>query len=118
MAMGVASGAAGTGDIWQVTLALAVVVLAILALAWLLKRLQRGAISGSAHLKVVASLPVGPRERVLLVDVAGTQVLLGVTAQQITALHHFGGQVVPPETPGTADFATRLRQAIGSGSTR
>ena len=48
-------------------------------------------------------------------DVAGTQVLLGVTAQQITALHRFGGQVVAPETRGAADFATRLRQAIGAG---
>ena len=93
-------------------------MLAILALAWLLKRLQSGAISGSAHLKVVASLPVGPRERVLLVDVAGTQVLLGVTAQQITALHRFRAQVVAPEAPGSGDFATRLRQAIGSGSVR
>ena len=118
MGMGATASAAGTGSVWQGTLALVAVVLAILALAWLLKRLQSGVISGSAHLKVVASLQVGPRERVLLVDIAGTQVLLGVTAQQITALHRFRDQVVAPESARSADFATRLRHAIGSGGAR
>ena len=64
---------------------------------------------------VLAALPLGPRERLVLVDAAGSHILLGVTAQQITALHQFSEPVVLPDGGNAADFALRLREALGRG---
>lgn len=63
-------------------------VLALIAgLAWLLKRLPGTGLRHNGQLRVVASLAMGQRERLLVVDVAGQQLLLGVTATGISKLH-------------------------------
>ncbi len=72
-------------DSWALSSGLVIGV--ILLLGWLLRRL-RGAqmFGGSRQLKVVASLALGQRERLLVVQVGEEQRLLGVTAQQISDL--------------------------------
>ena len=103
----------GMSGVWEVALGLLIVVAAIVAVGWVMRRLYPGAMSASQQMKVIAALPLGPRERLLLVDVAGTQLLLGVTAQQINQLHLFSEPVVLPPTPVAGDFALRLRDALG-----
>ena len=112
-----ATPAAGPGmsGVWEVAAGLMVVVLAILAIGWFAKRLYPGAMSSTRALKVVAALPLGPRERILIVDASGQQFLVGVTAQQVTSLHHFSEPVVLSETPATGDFALRFKEALGRG---
>lgn len=105
----------GMSGIWEVAAGLLVVVVAILAIGWFARRLYPGAMSGTKALKVVATLPLGPRERLLIVDAAGVQILVGVTSQQVSALHHFTEPVVLSEVPVAGDFALRLREAIGRG---
>lgn len=68
-------------------LALVAVLALIVGLAWLLKRLPGSGLRSSEQLRVVTSLAVGQRERLLVVQVGGQQLLLGVTAQSITPLH-------------------------------
>lgn len=71
----------------QVTLSLLLVLGAVFVAAWLLRRvrgLQR-ARSGEG-LAVVAELAVGPRERIVLLEVAGERVLLGVAPGGVRAL--------------------------------
>jgi flagellar biogenesis protein FliO len=51
----------------------------------------------------------------LLVDAAGQQLLLGVTAQQITALHAFA-EALPLAEARPAEFALRLREVLGKGT--
>ena len=106
----------GLSTVADVALALGLVVLAIVVLAWALRRLQGGAAVANAQLRVVAALPVGPRERVLVVDAGGTQLLLGVTATQITRLHEFAQPVVAADRPVAGEFAARLRHALGKGT--
>lgn len=106
----------GMSGVWEVALGLLVVVLAIVAVGWLMRRLYPGGTTGTQALKVLAALSLGPRERVLLVDAGGTHILLGVTTQQITALHHFSEPVVLPEAGGPGDFALRLKEALGRGA--
>ncbi len=101
--------------VWDIALGLLVVVVAIIAVGWVMRRMYPGAMSGTRTLKVVAALPLGPRERLVLVDAAGTHILLGVTGQQISALHHFSEPVVLQEPPVGGDFALRLRDALGKG---
>jgi flagellar protein FliO/FliZ len=74
------------------------VVAAILGAAWLLKRLQGGGAARSGLMRTVAALPVGARERVVIVEVRDTWLVLGVTAHTVNVL-----QAVPrPEGHGTA----------------
>lgn len=70
----------------QVTLALAAVLVAIFALAWLLRRVR--AVAGRADaLAVLAEVRVGPKERAVLIKVGGSQLLVGVAPGQVSTLH-------------------------------
>jgi flagellar protein FliO/FliZ len=82
--------------IGQVSSVLAVIVLLILACGWLAKRFGFApkTVTGQA-LKVSATVQVGQRERVVIVDTADARLVLGVTAQQITHLHSL--PPLPPE---------------------
>lgn len=86
----------------------------VLIAAWLVKRsggMQSWRSGGS--MKVVAALSVGPRERVLLVEVGGQQWLLGVTPSAINNLHHFAQPII---AAGSADeFSHKLRQLLPQG---
>lgn len=112
---GAAQSGPGLAGIWEVTLGLALVVALILVAAWAMRRMVPGAAGGQSALRIVAALPLGPRERLLLVDVAGQQLLLGVTAQQINALHRFDEPLALPAQHG-GEFATRLREMLAPGT--
>jgi len=78
---------------WSFLMLLLVVAL-IPAALWLVKRVQTLQPAGAPRqLEVLAQLPVGPRERVLLVRVQERCLVLGATAQQITLL---GEADLPP----------------------
>ena len=64
---------------------LIVVIFAIFAMAFVAKRFNLG-ISGNRSIKVVSALSLGTRERVVVIEVAGKQHLLGVTSQQVNHL--------------------------------
>jgi flagellar protein FliO/FliZ len=86
----------------------------VLIAAWLVKR-SGGlpALRGGNALKVVAALSVGPRERVVLIELGGQQWLLGVTPTAINHLHHFAEPIV---AAGSGDeFASKLRQLLPQG---
>lgn len=91
-----AAPAVSTGSVvTQVSSVLAVIVLLILACAWLARRLGFAPKTVSSQaLKLSASVQVGQRERVVIVDTAEARLVLGVTAAQITHLH-----TLPPVAP-------------------
>lgn len=97
-------------SIAQIILALGAVLAAIFLLAWLAKRIN-GVHAAHQQMKVVATLAVGTRERVMLVQVGEKQVLLGVTAGSISHLASYDEPVIPQDTPKEA-FAVSLRQAM------
>ncbi|WP_039058471.1 flagellar biosynthetic protein FliO [Enterobacter sp. Bisph1] len=72
----------------QVSGALMGMIAVILIIAWLAKRFGLGGKTASARgLKVSASTTVGPRERVVIVDVEDARLVLGVTPTHINLLH-------------------------------
>lgn len=86
-------GAAGQGStmvegsMFQVMLGLGFVLALMLGLAWLLRRwgaLPRGT---AGVIRVIGGSMVGQRERVVLVEVADTWLVIGVAPGRITALH-------------------------------
>jgi flagellar protein FliO/FliZ len=105
---------AAAGSIGSAVLALVMVVGLILALAWLAKRMPgfRGGSAGSA-LRVVGSLALSPRERLVVVAVGNTQLVLGVGAGGTRTLHTLSEPLPMPETGGTPAFAQLLSQHFG-----
>lgn len=85
------SPAVSGGMLTQLTLGLAVVLALAVGLSWLLRRHvpPRG-----GAIRVIGGLPLGSRERLLLIEVDETRLLIGVTSQQIQTLHIF-----PPAPP-------------------
>jgi flagellar protein FliO/FliZ len=70
----------------QVTFGLAVVLAAIVACAWAFRRLQSGMGGLPRLMKVVGGVMVGQRERVVVVELEGEWLVLGVTPQQVNLL--------------------------------
>lgn len=99
----------GQGYAW-VVLWLAVIVVLIPVSLWVFKRTGVGGAGrpGAAGLRHVASLALGPQQRVMTVEVGEGEsrrwLVLGVTPQNVTTLH-----VMPP---GPAQEAA-LRPATG-----
>ncbi|MGB2681421.1 MAG: flagellar biosynthetic protein FliO, partial [Candidatus Competibacter sp.] len=89
----VAAVTPGGGMLAQLTLGLVVVLALAVGLSWLLRRY---ALPRDGLIRVVGGLPLGSRERLLLVEVDKTRLLLGVTATQIQTLHVFAPGTAPP----------------------
>ena len=72
-------------DALGMIMSLFMVLVVIIISAFVLKKFQRVSHS-SSPMKVVASLPLGTKERIVVVEVNGEQLLLGVSQQQVTLL--------------------------------
>ena len=105
---------AAAGSIGSAVLALVMVIGLILALAWLAKRMPglRGG-SASSALRVVGSLALSPRERLVVVAVGDTQLVLGVGAGGTRTLHTLSEPLPVTETAGSPAFAQLLSQHFG-----
>jgi flagellar protein FliO/FliZ len=115
-----ATAAPGTASgIGQVMLALVVVLAAVFGAALLFKRMRGFAAGRSNGIEVVAQTSVGAKERVVIVRVAGSRLLLGVASGQVTLLQTLPSEpdAVPPEavtaSPQVARFAELLRRSLG-----
>ncbi|HAT7728740.1 flagellar biosynthetic protein FliO [Enterobacter cloacae] len=111
-----------TGSVLMtVTGALALIILLMVVMAWAARRsgLARRLNNAQGNITLVATQSLGPRERLVLVDVGEQRLVLGVTASQITCL---ATQARPENAPQTSEPATtfplmleRLRQKYRPG---
>lgn len=99
----------------QMLFGLAMVVAVIGGIAWAAKKYAKPVLGSSPLLKTVASAHLGPRERVVVVEIGEEWLVLGITAQQITALHHLPRRELPAEPPTARgiDFQSLLARTIG-----
>ena len=96
-------------DVLNVGGSLTMVLLAVVIIAWLYG--LRG--SSGQVIQVVASQALGPKERVLIVEVAGQQLVLGVTAAGMRTLHVLESPVdTGAEPDAVQSFAARLGEAL------
>jgi len=91
-AQGTASQAAavpslGGAGIVQTGFGLVLVLALLFGLAWLAKRFGLQRPLGGGNVRIVGSAAVGQRERVVVVEVAGDWVVLGVAPGQVRSLH-------------------------------
>lgn len=79
--------AVSSGSIVQIIFSLLLVLAAIVLVAWLLKRMNMTQMGSGSLLKVVSSVSIGQRERIVLVEVNDTWLMVGVCPGQIRTLH-------------------------------
>ena len=108
--------AVSVGGVLQMLLGLAVVLGLVLGLAWVMKRYSGHIGGGAGAIKVIAGAAVGQRERVVLVEVAGTWLVVGVAPGRVSALHTMPRGELPPAPaagshPAPA-FAEWLRRKV------
>jgi flagellar protein FliO/FliZ len=108
------AGAGMGGQLVQLLLGLLLVIGLIFLLAWLMRRVQQIVPRGGQVIKVLATQPLGPRDRLVLVQVGSEQVLLGLTPGTITPLHVLKEAVhLPDAEPASGEFAQRLMELLG-----
>lgn len=110
-----ASPAADAGSLGGLVFSLLLIVGLILALGWLARRMPGfgGGAASKTGLRLVASLAVGARERVVVVEVGGTQLLLGVGAGGVRTLHTLDEPLPESATGAPSPFAQVLAQHFG-----
>ncbi|UXI00574.1 flagellar biosynthetic protein FliO [Photobacterium sp. TY1-4] len=93
--------------------ALILVVMVILFLAWLLKRMKLPGIQGGdGTMKILRQLPVGQRERIVLLQVGEEQLLVGITQQNISLISKLAQPVSTDEGTGGGEFASHLTNLL------
>lgn len=106
------------GSLAKLGLGLFAVVFLIVAMAWVMRRM--GGLPGAAtgSLRVLGGLSMGTRERVVLIQVGETQLLLGVAPGRVQTLHVLDQPIMPSEStkPGKGNFAASLSAALQRGN--
>ena len=109
-----------SGYLVQLIMGLLFVLLCIVVLAWLAKRVNRLQSSSDGSLQVLGGISMGARERVVLVQVGETQLLLGVAPGRINMLHQLEepleragtGSGDRAEMPFARGFSEKLNSAL------
>jgi flagellar protein FliO/FliZ len=93
----------------------------IYGLSWFVKRFSQGGFTQNSTIKMLSAMPLGTRERIMLVDVGGKQILLGITATTINTLHVFDDPVINTTEnikPATSDFSQKLMALLQKNTTQ
>jgi flagellar protein FliO/FliZ len=102
------------GALVQGLFGLVIVLAALMAFFWLLRRFSPGQTGAQGAVKVVGGVMLGTRERLVVVEVDGTWLLLGVGGGQITAVHTMPRPqgYESPAIPVGAGFAEKLKEFL------
>jgi len=103
----------GAGSLLQVFIGLALVLALVLGTAWALRRMGRVPGLSNQAIKMIGAAAVGTRERVVLLEVSGTWILVGVAPGQIRSLATLPkSEIAPAEAPApqSAPFAHLLKR--------
>lgn len=104
------------GSLAQLSLSLVGIVVLILAISWALKRLKLAGPRGSGEIAVIDELSLGPRDRIALIRVGDSQVLIGIGSGGIVSLTPLPAPIAIKPAAQTPAFADRLRDIMrGSG---
>ena len=108
------------GYLMQVIGSLAIVFGAVVLMAIVVKRVNRSPSIGKASLSVMGSTSVGTREKVVLINAAGQQILVGVAPGSVRTLHVFDEPLAnnPIDDAQPADFSAVWQSVNPFGSTR
>jgi flagellar protein FliO/FliZ len=120
-----ASPAAGLA---QVTLSLMLVLAAVFAAAWVVRRMRNFGRPGAGAINIIADIALGQKERAVLIQVGAQQLLVGVAPGRVNTLHVLaepvrtndaqrgggGDELSPSSSPSPMpDFKSILKRSLG-----
>lgn len=80
-------------------LGLALVIALLIGGMWLLKKVNGAHKGNNTIVRIVAGTALGPRERVVVVELGQNWLVLGVTPNSINTLAEMPRQPMPPDAP-------------------
>jgi flagellar biosynthetic protein FliO len=113
-----------TGSLLQTIFALVLVLALLAALAWLAKRYGPKIAGGGGNLRMVGSLNIGGRERIMVVEVGDQWIVVGASPGRINALATMpkqeaasaggvqSGATLAGQAPSATSFSDWLKQTI------
>jgi flagellar protein FliO/FliZ len=119
-ALAASSVPSSAGSIVQMLFGLGITLALLFGGLVVLKRLQASRVSQPGTLRVISAIPVGPRERVVLVAVGKQVLVVGVAPGRVSALHTMQLEDLPPtpepasplKNPLSGEFAKRLKNIL------
>lgn len=103
-----------TGDyLLQVIGSFVVVILLLVGVLVLLRRFNGVSSQMSGNMRVISSIGVGQRERVVLLQVGEEQILVGVGPGNVRKIHAFDEPVVEPSASTNPSFSDVWKVATG-----
>ena len=101
------------GSFLQAMLALLLIIGILLATAWMARKVGGGKGFGQGGMAVIGGVALGPRERIVLVEVGDVWLVVGVVPGQIRTLHQMPKGTLPlagaAGVPVDASFANWLK---------
>ncbi len=94
---------------------LAVVIVVILALAWLLKKMRVPAMGNQKGLAIIRQIPVGTKERIAVVKAGEEQFLVGITPNSINLISRLK-EPIKEEPVQRGQFASQFSQILNKHS--
>ena len=101
-------------ELMRVIMGLLSVLLIIICLSWIVKRLNIVKFSSSKGFQSIASMTLGPKEKIILLRVGDRYLLMGLGSSTVNLLYDFGEQLPPGfESENKPAFADFLKSAVG-----
>jgi flagellar protein FliO/FliZ len=101
-------------EMLRMVLGLIIVLVVILALSWIVKRMNGVTFTSTKGFQYMGGMVVGPKEKVMLLKAGTRYLLIGIGSASINLLHDFGEEL--PEgfdAENKSIFAEVLKSAIG-----
>jgi flagellar protein FliO/FliZ len=131
IASGVGAGTAvpalGAGAVLQTLFGLAVVIAFVFGCAWLARKFGVAGAKRGGVVKVIGGASLGNKERVAVVEIGETWLVLGAAPGNVRLLHtmpagsvDIGGGAAggPPDERGPGHFSQRFRDALAGEASR
>ncbi|GAB4392635.1 MAG: hypothetical protein Tsb005_07460 [Gammaproteobacteria bacterium] len=98
----------------QLLLHLFLVIVLIFAVAYIARRYFNKTINPIGPLSIVASLSLGLKEKLVLIQVADKQILLSISPGRITKIHLFEQPIITAETANKSilNFSQQLQHIM------
>lgn len=108
------AGVSTAGGLFSVLFGLIAVIAMIVGLAWMARRFGMMHPRDNALIQVVGSASLGTRERVAIVQVQDSWIVVGVSSAGVTSLATLpkGNVSLPPGFASPAGFAERLKAML------
>jgi len=110
------AAAIGTGQVFGLFAGTLLVLAVIAGIAWLLKRMAPRGYGTGGVLRVIAGAAVGQRERVVVVEIGSSWLVVGVAPGSVNLLQQMPRSELPPAAGGaplaSTAFAAWLKQMM------